>query len=572
MTVAPQQHDIDRLLTLYRAKDLEHLVDEAERLLTDFPDAAILHVFSAYGLIGLAQFDAGAAASRKALGLNPAYPDALNALGVALMNLGHYEESAARFEEALLHHPSNAAALTNLTTIQPRLGDIHARQGRLADAAACYRKFLAAYPQDVPALTNLANILLKQGRPSEANICLQKLLACDLEQAHILFIVRTLGRIGKLLATPLAVTRAAEVLILSDAKHFAEAAPERCLFAQPPVPVPGGTKVSNLSDMSERTTKTLPAVPAYLLKVADAECIWSNILLSGSTFIDANNGYGSLEMVGHTANDQAVRVTAAEGRLRFHVTEASSHADMTEPVGILAAATNYSSWVLGELPRVGFYKMLSPDMKIALHSAAQPFHLQSLALFGIAEHQVITVDKTSSIRGKELYYATPTFMHQNMSFESIALLRKQFFAAHDIGNDAARSLYVSRSKLGAIHDRRIRNELEVEAFLAAHGFEILHPQELSFLEQARAFASARRIVSPFGAALANAAFCRKDVRPCILRTKHTPEFDRLFQWLGVDVCHVTPERQKVRSATFQSQAYEFNVDLDDLQRFVTATS
>ena len=358
---------------------------------------------------------------------------------------------------------------------------------------------------------------------------------------------------------------------LSSVDNFIEDRPESVLYAQPATMVSNGPVVCNLSDMTDRSTKAFPGVPAYLLEISDGECIWPNILVSSETLIDSNNGYGSLEMVGHSENDQALRVTSGGGKLRFRLVDKQERTDMIEPFGILVAAANYSSWILGELPRISLYKKISPTPKIILHGVAKPYHLQSLGAFGIKSDQIVVVDKQSSVAGKTFYYATPTFMHQNMSFESIGLLRDQLFSEHKNDAKAGTSIYVSRSKLGAIHDRRIRNEAEVESYLTDNGFEIIHPQELSFLQQAQAFSSARRIVAPFGAALANAVFCRKDVRPCIIQTKHTPEFDRLFQWLGADVFHLTPRREKVRNATFQSQAFEFAVNLDNLRKFVQAT-
>ncbi len=104
-------------------------------------------------------------------------------------------------------------------------------------------------------------------------------------------------------------------------------------------------------------------------------------LLSGDTLIDSNNGYGSLEIVGLSQNDQALRVKTVDGKLRFQLTDAHDRMEVTEPVGVLTAVPNYSAWLLGELPRIALYKKLSPEIKIALHGDARHFHFQSLALF-----------------------------------------------------------------------------------------------------------------------------------------------------------------------------------------------
>lgn len=64
-------------------------------------------------------------------------------------------------------------------------------------------------------------------------------------------------------------------------------------------------------------------------------------------------------------------------------------------------------------------------------------------------------------------------------------------------------LYVSRAHAGG---RKIKNEDEVVKCLEAHGFRCIHPDSMSFAEQIRAFQSAKIIVSPHGASLANLVF------------------------------------------------------------------
>ncbi|CUH75963.1 Capsular polysaccharide biosynthesis protein [Tritonibacter multivorans] len=60
-------------------------------------------------------------------------------------------------------------------------------------------------------------------------------------------------------------------------------------------------------------------------------------------------------------------------------------------------------------------------------------------------------------------------------------------------------LYVSRSKLGA-SDGGIMNETEVEANLAAEGYEIFHPQEHSIFEQIARYKAAKQIIISDGSA------------------------------------------------------------------------
>ncbi len=64
-------------------------------------------------------------------------------------------------------------------------------------------------------------------------------------------------------------------------------------------------------------------------------------------------------------------------------------------------------------------------------------------------------------------------------------------------------LYVSR---GGVQQRRMSNEAELEAALAALGFVAIRPETLSIGDQVAAFAAARVIVGAHGSGMANVGF------------------------------------------------------------------
>ena len=76
-------------------------------------------------------------------------------------------------------------------------------------------------------------------------------------------------------------------------------------------------------------------------------------------------------------------------------------------------------------------------------------------------------------------------------------------------SDASVHLYVTR---GHTRRRRIRNEAEVIALMRRLGFGIFDPAAHTVREQARLFASARKIIGFHGAGLTNAIFCGKDAK------------------------------------------------------------
>ena len=68
-------------------------------------------------------------------------------------------------------------------------------------------------------------------------------------------------------------------------------------------------------------------------------------------------------------------------------------------------------------------------------------------------------------------------------------------------------IYVSRSKMAG--EPRLLNEADVETLMTMRGFSVIHPQQLSLIEQLRLFAGATVIAGEFSSALHNAMFMRR---------------------------------------------------------------
>ena len=72
----------------------------------------------------------------------------------------------------------------------------------------------------------------------------------------------------------------------------------------------------------------------------------------------------------------------------------------------------------------------------------------------------------------------------------------------------------------ALH-RKMVNRDEIENIARAHGFEIVHPEDLSFDDQVRLVRHARYIVGPEGSAMFLAFFARSGTDICILNHPYT---------------------------------------------------
>lgn len=74
-------------------------------------------------------------------------------------------------------------------------------------------------------------------------------------------------------------------------------------------------------------------------------------------------------------------------------------------------------------------------------------------------------------------------------------------------------LYLSRRNM---RTRRLINEIEIEEYLLSQGFDIVHVENLSFVEQVCMFRDATYIVAPYGSSLLNLIYASTDIKLLIL--------------------------------------------------------
>lgn len=116
---------------------------------------------------------------RAALAQYPAWPDALNFIGVIAADTGRHREAEAAYREALRHKPDYANAHNNL-------GNLLKSLGRFQEAEAAYRQALVLEPGYADAYANLGTLLCDTGRWAEAEAAYRKALtlAPDYASAH----------------------------------------------------------------------------------------------------------------------------------------------------------------------------------------------------------------------------------------------------------------------------------------------------------------------------------------------------------------------------------------------------
>ena len=116
---------------------------------------------------------------RKALEIDPEFPDAHNGLGAALAGLGRYDEAEEHYRRAIKIVPNFADACNNF-------GLALARQGKFEEAVIQYQKALRVKPELVETYGNMGLALARCGRVDEAMASYRKAIEIkwDNTEAH----------------------------------------------------------------------------------------------------------------------------------------------------------------------------------------------------------------------------------------------------------------------------------------------------------------------------------------------------------------------------------------------------
>lgn len=122
----PAQEELERIVDLYNSGQLEEVLLQANRMLDEHPNSAIL-----YNILGAASAEAGLfeAATynyKQAIQIKPDYAEAYSNMGNCLRVIGNFEASIDSCKQALEINPSYAEAHNNMGNSLRGLGDLEA--------------------------------------------------------------------------------------------------------------------------------------------------------------------------------------------------------------------------------------------------------------------------------------------------------------------------------------------------------------------------------------------------------------------------------------------------------------
>ncbi|MDP0590105.1 MAG: glycosyltransferase family 61 protein [Candidatus Endonucleobacter bathymodioli] len=195
-----------------------------------------------------------------------------------------------------------------------------------------------------------------------------------------------------------------------------------------------------------------------------------------------------------------------------------------------ACAPNYAHWITEVLPRITVFcaQERYKDIPIVVNGDLHANIMDSLLLVAGPDRGIIILDEGRMIIVDVLYVTSVTGYvpfgrrgnelrgHSHGLFSPHALKAMQEYIKQDkrlvdAYTDWPEKIFLRRDR-GA---RRVSNNDEVEQLVNAQGYRSVDVEKLTFLEQFQLFRNAKVVISPTGAALANAVFVGLEQRFCV---------------------------------------------------------
>lgn len=235
-----------------------------------------------------------------------------------------------------------------------------------------------------------------------------------------------------------------------------------------------------------------------------------------------------------------------------------------EPALLVGGIAQYYHQTIEYLGTLAIAERLGadPTLKLLVNADLADFQRQQFAMLGIADERLLPLAPDRLYRFRQLAVASrPVLQGQWIDPIVPAWWRRLAPAAQ-----AGRRLYLARRGVGR---RSIDNEAELDAMLAARGFQTVQPEQLSVREQIELFAEASHIVGPAGAALTNMVYAPPGAQVVVINSRYSVAgrgaqyFDALAQACGHH--HASVDALPVRSGgSARLVDADLRVDLDEL--------
>lgn len=244
-----------------------------------------------------------------------------------------------------------------------------------------------------------------------------------------------------------------------------------------------------------------------------------------------------------------------------------------------ACASNYAHWLTEVLPRVAAFCANDQfkTVPIVVNDGLHKNIMESLFLVAGEGREIITLPIGRALHVDEIYLTSVAgyvpferrsnklFGHSHGIFSPRAfeLIRNQvaLFAEKLPEVVWPEKIYLRRNSGG----RKVTNTAELEELLVSHGYVIVEPEKLTFLQQVQLFSNSKSIVGSSGAAFANIVLAPHDVKIFILIGKYPDTSYWYWQNMacasGKTVSYVFGE---INDSAYSGIHADFMIDLENL--------
>lgn len=185
------------------------------------------------------------------------------------------------------------------------------------------------------------------------------------------------------------------------------------------------------------------------------------------------------------------------------------------------ASNNYYHWLLEAIARIHLLQKSRTKIdKYIVNHRSLPFQLKTLAACGITAEKLIQPHDRFHLSARKLIIPSYVNLPNAWSCKYVRNLLLPHMAFQI--EDGYERIYIRRKSY-----RRVVNEVEIVGLLEKYGFKCVELETLPLDKQIRLFYSAKVIVAPHGAGLANLVFCQPKTRVIEL---FTPSFMEPHYW------------------------------------------
>ncbi|KAA8745700.1 glycosyltransferase family 61 protein [Paenibacillus sp. UASWS1643] len=267
----------------------------------------------------------------------------------------------------------------------------------------------------------------------------------------------------------------------------------------------------------------------------------------------------------YDARQNRMMILEEHPALHREISQEPRHIQGTAAVLTFCGSHNYFHWLYDVLPRLGMLRMLNiPFESLVMNPNPHgSFVKETLAMFGVSDSAVIRTRDDLEIQADQLIVPS-LMMNSHYPPWATTILRTFMLPGRDTTLHSPVRIFISRSKASA---RRIANEDEVIRRLEAYGFIPVCLEDWTISQQVQLFASAKAIVSPHGAGLANLAFCTKGTRVIeIFHIRHVvPTYWMISNHNQLDYYMMYGQEDGTTQERFPGLE-DFYVDLDRLEQ------